>query len=131
MYEDASQVATDAIISIRTVASFCSEKRITRIYDQKCEASMNQGIRTGIVGGIGFGFSFLMTFLTYGLCFYVGGQFVRHGKSNFGDVFEVCKCIFSSIVFFKGTLFPCFIFVVLVLVPPSLTPVTTLRGNFT
>ncbi|XP_047066514.1 ABC transporter B family member 4-like [Lolium rigidum] len=89
MYEDASQVATDAIISIRTVASFCSEKRITRIYDQKCEASMNQGIRTGIVGGIGFGFSFLMTFLTYGLCFYVGGQFVRHGKSNFGDVFEV------------------------------------------
>uniref|UniRef100_A0ACD5Y0L9 Uncharacterized protein n=1 Tax=Avena sativa TaxID=4498 RepID=A0ACD5Y0L9_AVESA len=89
MYEDASQVATDAISSIRTVASFCSEKRITRIYDQKCEASMNQGFRTGIVGGIGFGFSFMMLYLTYGLCFYVGGQFVRHGKSNFGDVFEV------------------------------------------
>nr|BAJ94394.1 predicted protein [Hordeum vulgare subsp. vulgare] len=89
MYEDASQVATDAISSIRTVASFCSEKRITRIYDQKCEASRNQGVRTGIVGGIGFGFSFLMLYLTYGLCFYVGAQFVRHGQSNFGDVFKV------------------------------------------
>uniref|UniRef100_A0A453FA28 Uncharacterized protein n=1 Tax=Aegilops tauschii subsp. strangulata TaxID=200361 RepID=A0A453FA28_AEGTS len=89
MYEDASQVATDAISSIRTVASFCSEKRITRIYDDKCEASMSQGVRTGVVGGIGFGFSFLMLYLTYGLCFYVGAQFVRHGQSSFGDVFKV------------------------------------------
>jgi ATP-binding cassette subfamily B (MDR/TAP) protein 1 len=101
MYEDASQVATDAISSIRTVASFCSKKRITKIYEHKCEASMKQGFRTGIVGGIGFGFSFLMLYLTYGLCFYVGGQFVRHGKSNFGDVFEVCKCIFNNYSFLK------------------------------
>ncbi|CAM0948557.1 unnamed protein product [Alopecurus aequalis] len=89
MHEDASQVATDAISSIRTVASFCSEKRITGIYDQKCEASMNQGVRTGIVGGIGFGFSFLMLYLTYSLCFYVGAQFMRHGQSDFGGVFKV------------------------------------------
>ncbi|CAM0948572.1 unnamed protein product [Alopecurus aequalis] len=89
MHEDASQVANDAISSIRTVASFCSEKRITGIYDQKCEASMNQGVRTGIVGGIGFGFSFLMLYLTYSLCFYVGAQFMRHGQSDFGGVFKV------------------------------------------
>ncbi|XBI87238.1 hypothetical protein VPH35_025360 [Triticum aestivum] len=89
MHEDASQVATDAVISIRTIASFCSRKRITRIYDYKCEESMNQGFKTGVVGGIGFGFSYLMLYLTYGLCFYVGGQFVRQGKSKFGDIFEV------------------------------------------
>lgn len=89
MHEDASQVATDAVSSIRTVASFCSEKRIVGIYDKKCEASMNQGFKTGIVGGVGFGFSYLMLYLTFGLCFYVGGLFVRHGKSTFGDVFEV------------------------------------------
>ncbi|KAG8077648.1 hypothetical protein GUJ93_ZPchr0007g4641 [Zizania palustris] len=89
LYEDASQVATDAVSSIRTVASFCSEKRVMAIYDKKCEASKNQGARTGIVGGLGFGFSFLMLYLTYGLCFYVGAQFVRHNKSNFGDVFKV------------------------------------------
>uniref|UniRef100_A0ACD5ZNS6 Uncharacterized protein n=1 Tax=Avena sativa TaxID=4498 RepID=A0ACD5ZNS6_AVESA len=89
MYEDASQVATDAISSIRTVASFCSEKRITGIYDQKCQTSMKQGVRTGIVGGLGFGFSFLMLYLTFALCFYVGAQFVRHGQSSFDDVFKV------------------------------------------
>jgi ATP-binding cassette subfamily B (MDR/TAP) protein 1 len=94
-YEDASQVATDAISSIRTVASFCSEKRVTRIYDQKCEVSVKQGVRAGVVGGIGFGFSFLMLYLTYGLCFHVGAQFVRHGQSSFGDVFKVRNCIIS------------------------------------
>jgi len=89
LYEDASQVATDAVSSIRTVASFCAEKRVTTIYDDKCEASKKQGVRTGMVGGLGFGFSFLMLYLTYGLCFYVGAQFVRHNKSTFGDVFNV------------------------------------------
>lgn len=89
LYEDASQVATDAVSSIRTVASFCAEKRVTTIYDDKCEASKKQGVRTGMVGGLGFGFSFLMLYLTYGLCFYVGAQFVRHNKSTFGDVFKV------------------------------------------
>lgn len=89
MYDDASQLAIDAISSIRTIASFCCEKRITRIYDLKCEASMNQGVRTGIVGGIGYGFSFMMLYLAYSLCSYVGAQFVRHGKSSFDDVFRV------------------------------------------
>ncbi|KAG8055753.1 hypothetical protein GUJ93_ZPchr0001g32161 [Zizania palustris] len=89
LYEDASHVATDAVSSIRTVASFCSEKRVMTIYDSKCEASKNQGIRTGMVGGLGFGFSCLMLYFTYGLCFYVGAQFVRHNKSTFGDVFKV------------------------------------------
>ncbi|KAL6840495.1 hypothetical protein ACP4OV_030305 [Aristida adscensionis] len=89
LYEDANQVATDAVSSIRTVASFCAEKRVTTIYDHKCGASKKQGIRTGLVGGLGFGFSFLMLYLTFGTCFYAGAQFVRHNKSTFGDVFKV------------------------------------------
>ncbi|KAJ4733898.1 ABC transporter B family member 11 [Rhynchospora pubera] len=89
MYEEASQVASDAVSSIRTVASFCAEKRIMETYDRKCEASMNQGVRTGWVGGLGFGFSFLMLYLTYALCFYVGGKFVDQGKATFTEVFKV------------------------------------------
>jgi ATP-binding cassette subfamily B (MDR/TAP) protein 1 len=91
LYEDASQVATDAVSSIRTVASFCAEKRVTAIYDDKCEASKKQGVRTGMVGGLGFGFSFMMMYLIDGLCFYVGAQLVRHNKSTFDDVFKVRK----------------------------------------
>jgi hypothetical protein len=62
MYEDASQVATDAVGSIRTAASFCAEKRVVTTYNEKCEALRKQGIRSGIVGGLGYGFSFLIVF---------------------------------------------------------------------
>uniref|UniRef100_A0A0D9V4I3 Uncharacterized protein n=1 Tax=Leersia perrieri TaxID=77586 RepID=A0A0D9V4I3_9ORYZ len=89
MYEDASQVATDAVGSIRTVASFSAEKRVVAIYRKKCEALRKQGIRSGIVGGLGLGFSNLMLYLTYGLCFYVGAKFVSQGKTTFTDVFKV------------------------------------------
>lgn len=89
MYEDASQVVTEAIGSIRTVASFCAEKRVIKTYNQKCQASMKESIRSGMVGGLGFSFSYLMVYLTYALCFYVGAQFVHRGKSTFKDVFRV------------------------------------------
>lgn len=89
MYEDASQVATDAVGSIRTIASFCAEKRVVTTYNKKCEALRKQGIRSGIIGGLGFGFSFLVLYSTFALCFYVGAQFVRQGKATFADVFKV------------------------------------------
>ncbi|CAN6336918.1 unnamed protein product [Urochloa humidicola] len=88
MYEEASQVATEAVGSIRTVASFCAEKRVMDKYNQKCQASRDQGIRTGIVGGLGFGFSYLMLYASSALCYYVGAKFVSQGKSTFGDVFK-------------------------------------------
>ncbi|VAH78733.1 unnamed protein product [Triticum turgidum subsp. durum] len=89
MYEDASQGVAEAIGSIRTVASFGAEKRVITLYSQKCQASMKQGIRSGMVGGVGFSFSNLMLYLTYALCFYVGAQFVHDGKSTFQNVFRV------------------------------------------
>ncbi|KAM0885958.1 hypothetical protein ACQ4PT_030013 [Festuca glaucescens] len=88
MYEEASQVATEAVGSIRTVASFCAEKRVMTIYSQKCQASKNQGIRTGIVGGLGFGFSYMILYATSALCYYVGAKFISQGNSTFGSVFK-------------------------------------------
>ncbi|KAM3239987.1 hypothetical protein ACQJBY_053588 [Aegilops geniculata] len=95
MYEDASQVATDAVGSIRTIASFCAEKRVVTTYNKKCEALRKQGIQSGIVGGLGFGFSFMVLYFTIALCFYVGAQFVRQGKATFADVSKV----FFALVF--------------------------------
>ncbi|KAM3331878.1 hypothetical protein ACQJBY_027641 [Aegilops geniculata] len=110
MYEDASQVVAEAIGSIRTVASFGAEKRVITLYSQKCQASMKQGIRSGMVGGVGFSFSNLMLYLTYALCFYVGAQFVHDGKSTFQNVFRVrytrliCEVIlFSDLINRSGT----------------------------
>eukprot|EP00262_Sarcandra_glabra_P000204 TRINITY_DN1028_c0_g1_i1.p1 TRINITY_DN1028_c0_g1~~TRINITY_DN1028_c0_g1_i1.p1 ORF type:complete len:1276 (-),score=248.81 TRINITY_DN1028_c0_g1_i1:261-4088(-) len=89
MYEQASQVANDAVSGIRTVASFCAEQKVMDLYTKKCEAPMKNGVRQGIISGVGFGFSFFVLFSTYALIFYVGGLFVKNGYATFSEVFRV------------------------------------------
>ncbi|CAN1353024.1 ABC transporter B family member 21 [Linum perenne] len=48
-YADASQVANDAVGSIRTVASFCAEDKVTELYRKKCEGPMRSGVRKGLI----------------------------------------------------------------------------------
>ncbi|EMS62269.1 ABC transporter B family member 4 [Triticum urartu] len=88
-YEEASHVATNAVGGIRTVASFCAEQKVMDAYEKKCESPTRQGVREGVVGGLGFGFSFLVFYLTYALCFYVGAKFVHGGTATFPEVFRV------------------------------------------
>ncbi|XP_047315290.1 ABC transporter B family member 9-like [Impatiens glandulifera] len=89
MYEEASQVANDAVGSIRTVASFCAENKVMDMYERKCETPVKRGVRTGIVSGIGFGFGFFVLYCTNAFCFYIGSILVKHGKADFSDVFKV------------------------------------------
>ncbi|KAI6672602.1 hypothetical protein NL676_000508 [Syzygium grande] len=77
MYQEASQVATHAVRSIRTVAFFCSEEKIMQLYAKKCE------------GGVRFGLSFFLLFAVYGTCFYAGARFVQDRKTTFSEVFHV------------------------------------------
>ncbi|KQK05461.1 ABC transporter B family member 11 isoform X2 [Brachypodium distachyon] len=88
-YEEASQVATDAVGGIRTVASFCAEQKVIDTFEKKCEAPRRQGMREGVVGGLGFGFSFMVFYFTFALCFYVGAKFVQQGTTSFPEVFRV------------------------------------------
>ncbi|KAK7331427.1 hypothetical protein VNO77_25652 [Canavalia gladiata] len=92
-YEEASQVANDAVGSIRTVASFCAESKVMDMYHKKCLEPEKQGVRLGIVSGVGFGFSFLALYCTNALCFYIGAVLVQHGKATFSEVFKVFFCL--------------------------------------
>ncbi|KAG1370984.1 putative ABC transporter B family member 4 [Cocos nucifera] len=89
MYEEASQVANDAVGSIRTVASFSAEEKVINLYKEKCEGPLRTGIRQGIISGIGFGISFFLLFCVYAISFYVGARLVEDGKTTFGKVFRV------------------------------------------
>ncbi|RWR87709.1 ABC transporter B family member 11-like protein isoform X2 [Cinnamomum micranthum f. kanehirae] len=89
MYEEASQVANDAVGSIRTVASFCAEDKVMELYKKKCEGPLKAGVRQGIVSGIGFGFSFFSLFCVYAASFYAGARLVESGKTTFTEVFRV------------------------------------------
>ncbi|KAJ4727918.1 ABC transporter B family protein [Melia azedarach] len=89
MYEEASQVANDAVGGIRTVASFCAEEKVMQLYKKKCEGPMKTGIRQGLVSGTGFGLSFFLLFSVYATSFYAGARLVDAGKTTFADVFKV------------------------------------------
>ncbi|MED6121819.1 ABC transporter B member 11 [Stylosanthes scabra] len=89
MYEEASQVANDAVGSIRTVASFCAEEKVMELYKKKCEGPRKTGIRQGLISGIGFGVSFFFLYCVYATCFYAGARFVKDGKASFSDVLRV------------------------------------------
>ncbi|KAK3404265.1 hypothetical protein EUGRSUZ_K00570 [Eucalyptus grandis] len=89
MYQEASQVATDAVGSIRTVASFCSEEKIMQLYARKCDGPIKAGIRLGLISGVGFGLSVFILFAVYGTCFYAGARLVQDGKITFSEVFRV------------------------------------------
>ncbi|KAL7200204.1 hypothetical protein ACSBR1_032178 [Camellia fascicularis] len=89
MYEEASQVANDAVGSIRTVASFCAEEKVMELYKKNCEGPMKTGIRQGLISGIGFGLSFALLFCVYAISFYAGARLVEDGKTTFSDVFRV------------------------------------------
>ncbi|KAJ8435231.1 hypothetical protein Cgig2_028417 [Carnegiea gigantea] len=88
-YEEASQVANDAVGSIRTVASFCAEEKVMQLYEKKCEGPMEAGIKQGLISGVGFGLSFALLFCVYASSFYAGAQLVGHGKTTFSKVFRV------------------------------------------
>ncbi|XP_057790342.1 ABC transporter B family member 4-like [Salvia miltiorrhiza] len=89
MYEEASQVANDAVGSIRTVASFCVEEKVMEMYRIKCQGPMKNGIRQGVISGVGFGLSYALLFLVYATSFYAGARLVQDGKITFSDVFRV------------------------------------------
>ena len=90
MYEEASQVANEAVGNIRTVASFCAEKKVVQKHQQKCQGPLKAGIRHGLISGIGFGISSFFLYFAYGISFYVGALLVHHGKTIFHEVFRVC-----------------------------------------
>ena len=90
-------MASDAVSSIRTVASFCAEQKVIDTYTKKCEGPMKHAVRTGLVSGTGFGFSNFLLFCTNALCFYAGARFVHNGTATFGQVFKVSKILCLSL----------------------------------
>ncbi|XP_015582280.1 ABC transporter B family member 9 isoform X1 [Ricinus communis] len=103
MYEQASQVAHEAIGNIRTVASFCAEEKVTNLYEKKCEAPKKQGVQDGVLKGSGFGFSNFILHSTHAFCLYIGSILVHHGKASFEDVFRVFFALTVAINTVSGT----------------------------
>ncbi|KAI3894635.1 hypothetical protein MKX03_016799 [Papaver bracteatum] len=97
-YEEANQVAYDAVGGIRTVASFNAEEKVLHLYQKKCTNLMEQGFRHGYISGISLGFAMFIIFSAGSLCFYVGARLVKDGKATFEQVFRVILVLLVSVL---------------------------------
>ncbi|KAK8954703.1 ABC transporter B family member 11 [Platanthera zijinensis] len=89
LYEEANQVASEAVGGIRTVASFCAEEKVMNAYRRKCDLPMRHGIQKGLISGLGYGFSSITLYCTYAFCFYVGSQLIQDGTTTPAQLFRV------------------------------------------
>ena len=101
MYEDASQIANDAVGSIRTVASFCAEEKVVQLYEEKCEGPVKVSVKESLISGIGFGMANFFLFNVYAITIYAGAQLVKNGKATFQDFFQVNKPLITIVSFSK------------------------------
>ena len=62
------------------MASFCAEKKVMDAYEKKCESPTRQGMREGVIGGLGFGFTFLVFYFAYALL--LRRRKIRSGKNS-------------------------------------------------
>uniref|UniRef100_A0A0D6QVL6 Uncharacterized protein n=1 Tax=Araucaria cunninghamii TaxID=56994 RepID=A0A0D6QVL6_ARACU len=104
MLEEASQVANDAVGSIRTVASFCAEEKVVSLYKEKCRAPLKRSIQQGILSGGSLAFINFIMFAAYALSFWVGVHLIEDRKTTFRKVFRVFFALTMSAVGVATTL---------------------------
>ncbi|XP_027153546.1 ABC transporter B family member 4-like [Coffea eugenioides] len=89
LYEKATQVASDAVGSIRTVASFSAEDKVIFLYEKKCKGPVTIGIKQGLYGAVGYGLSMFFFYSVYAIIFYTGARLIKAGETTFSEVFQV------------------------------------------
>ncbi|RLN26473.1 hypothetical protein BBJ28_00012868, partial [Nothophytophthora sp. Chile5] len=92
----AGSLLSEAIGSIRTVASFSMEKALNSQYLGFLAVSSQGDAKAGVVGGVIFGFAQGVMFLVLAFLFYIGGHWVDRGTITFEDMFMVLLVVMLS-----------------------------------
>nr|CCA17464.1 hypothetical protein OsI_03383 [Albugo laibachii Nc14] len=92
----AGSLLSEAIGSIRTVASFTMEESLTSRYSGYLSASKKADAKAGFVGGLAYGMSQGIHFMNLALIFHVGGVWVSRGTISFENMFMVMMVIMLS-----------------------------------
>jgi ATP-binding cassette subfamily B (MDR/TAP) protein 1 len=94
--EEATQVASESIQNMRTVASFTLETQVTTRYRAKLQAPIKLGLKkenlSGFLTGLGEG----LMFISYFISFWYGGKLISDGDMSFEDVMKVLMAIMLS-----------------------------------
>jgi ATP-binding cassette subfamily B (MDR/TAP) protein 1 len=98
LYERATQIATDSVSNIRTVAAFGAEARVLAQFDEALAGPLATARSIATVGGASAAFGQIMATLPAAFSFYIGGLFIARGIMTFGDVMAVFFALIMSAV---------------------------------
>ena len=93
-YEDASQIATEAIENVRTVYSLVKEDFFVSMYAQNILGPHRLVIRGTMLSSFGYGLSQALTLFAFCLAFYYGAQLIIW---KLYDVNQVFRALFAVI----------------------------------
>lgn len=87
-YLKANMLAGEAISNIRTVAAFCSERRVIDHYSRELVEPSKNSFTRGQIAGIFYGVSQFFIFSSYGLALWYGSTLMGKGLSSFKSVMK-------------------------------------------
>ena len=87
-FEQCAHVASEAMVSSRTVAAFGLQKNMLAKFDASLEVPSALGMRRARYGGLGQGASQFFMLAIYALCFWAGAQFINNGWMDFQSLMQ-------------------------------------------
>ena len=70
-YKTSGAIIMESVMNIRTVASFCNEKKFGKKYNDMVDIPIAKGSKKGLLIGAAFGGSYFLLFVYYALVFYI------------------------------------------------------------
>ncbi|ORX76879.1 P-loop containing nucleoside triphosphate hydrolase protein [Anaeromyces robustus] len=93
VFEKSSKVATEAIVSIKTVYALNLSEYFRKLYDEKLYEPVKRLERRNYISAVGTGFSNAVAFFAYILGYWVGAIFIENGEMEFDRMFKVLMAI--------------------------------------
>ncbi|KAJ4799912.1 ABC transporter B family member 2 [Rhynchospora pubera] len=87
-YLKANMLAAEAVSNIRTVAAFCSEEKVIKLYADELSEPAKRSFRRGQAAGIFYGVSQFFLFSCYGLALWYGSTLMGKGEASFKSIMK-------------------------------------------
>lgn len=94
--KDASQIVMESLTNIRTVVSFGVENTVLNKYNKYIDGPQAMLNKNSLISGFFFGLSQVMTYIVFGILFYIGTIFMRDYGVTLIDVFTAVYEIFFA-----------------------------------
>ena len=97
-YETSGQIASEAVLAIRTVAALGREATFLRIYSERVEQAAARSKKSEILSAGAFGLADFVSYPVWALAFWLAGQLVNDGRFSFEETFTAVMAVIFGLV---------------------------------